>query len=720
MRKDLSLYRSIRAVLVLLLVVGATYLADAQVGAPTAPRRVPNCTGIASVKPLGTTLPVGVNYTVTVTGCNFGSSTGTLRICNQATYGGTCADALGISWSSTSVSGAIRAGALSVGATVYLYVTDASANTNTIGLGPFTLSTGTYWVRTDGSDVNDGTANTAGKAWLTITHAVNAMSAGDFVRVQPGTYAETVTPTVSGTSGNPITLVAGGVVIACSIRFSTNSYIRVIGFKFAPDTGGCSVANETVYGHGTNTGLEFWNDEVLGLAGGGHGYVFDIQDGNGPARCDKCVIVGGSVHDIGTVSTGYTGIHLEGDDNFVGYVDFTTICYIGVGPAGIRSRFVNLTFSGFTQCGGTHPDFFYIAGTSTLGFSNDLIESTFAIGTPTASDNKFHHQQSQSAVTWADNVYRLNVGTNIGSGVYSSYATGTGDVLRTRWYNNTWVLNDRASGGITACGSGRADAGMTVSMFLFNELYYECWSADVSTNVQGTWGYAASAGTLTVAQDCNLGFDPDGSVSFHTEWTSQANPQSNVDPKFNNVGSHDFTIQTTSGAKTTGCKLTTANGNGSSSTSLTVATGDGSYFMGSNASNLTQYSGGLVPGDFITVSSTTVQVSSVSGNVLTLATPISWSNGDPVYFGTSSTVPIGAYPFKAGGYVLSATKLCVAGTCTITPNDASLVRMVVCYNGKVPYTIDNTSPYTCAISSGPFEARVYPRYPSLTRWVVAQ
>src|SRR5262249_23518690 len=116
---------------------------------------------------------------------------------------------------------------------------------------------------------------------------------------------------------------------------------------------------------------------------------------------------------------------------------------------------------------------------------------------------------------------------------------------------------------------------------------------------------------------------------------------------------------------------------------------------------------------------TPVQVVSVSGDVLTLASPISWNNGDPVYYGNSSTIDIGAYPYKAGGYTLSATYSTSGGNATITPNDASLVRFVVCYNDNVPYSVLNTSPYTCSVPTGTFSARVYPRYASQTLGVTA-
>jgi hypothetical protein len=125
-----------------------------------------------------------------------------------------------------------------------------------------------------------------------------------------------------------------------------------------------------------------------------------------------------------------------------------------------------------------------------------------------------------------------------------------------------------------------------------------------------------------------------------------------------------------------------------------------------------------VPGDFITVGSTTVQVSSVSGDTITLASPISWNNADPVYFGSTATIDIGAYPYKAGGYTLSATKAQVGSTVTITPNDATLARFAVVYENGMPKCIaDVSNSWACNVGAGVVTARIFPRYASQTRYV---
>ncbi len=62
-------------------------------------------------------------------------------------------------------------------------------------------SANTYYVNNSwpgASDTNDGLADMNTSAWLTIQKAANTLVAGDTVRVQAGTYAETVSPINSG------------------------------------------------------------------------------------------------------------------------------------------------------------------------------------------------------------------------------------------------------------------------------------------------------------------------------------------------------------------------------------------------------------------------------------------------------------------------------------------------------------------------------------------
>ena len=136
----------------------------------------------------------------------------------------------------------------------------------------------TYYVRTDGSDSNDGTADTAGGAWLTLQHAwewvsTNLRQNGFVVTIQvaDGTYSagiDTYNNPVSPTGvvylrGNPTT--PANVHINLSYFYFVNlAYtVHISGFKITGSPGSSLVAasnNSFVY-VGTNPG----NLEVGGM-----------------------------------------------------------------------------------------------------------------------------------------------------------------------------------------------------------------------------------------------------------------------------------------------------------------------------------------------------------------------------------------------------------------------------------------------------------------------
>src|SRR5688572_26554748 len=121
----------------------------------------------------------------------------------------------------------------------------------------------TFYVRLDGNNSNTGLTNDSGGAWRTIDYAADQVTPGDTVRVQPGTYGESVTPTISGTLGAPITFVADGTVTFCSMMLSNgDNYLRFIGFTIDTNAGSCVKANRAVGLAGTQTGIEFWNNTI--------------------------------------------------------------------------------------------------------------------------------------------------------------------------------------------------------------------------------------------------------------------------------------------------------------------------------------------------------------------------------------------------------------------------------------------------------------------------
>ena len=94
----------------------------------------------------------------------------------------------------------------------------------------------TWYVRTNGNDANSGTSNTAGGAFLTITHAISVASSGDTIQVANGNYTENVVINKSlilNGQNSDTTVVIGSLAVSSStvtisnIQFKNSSGVAV-------------------------------------------------------------------------------------------------------------------------------------------------------------------------------------------------------------------------------------------------------------------------------------------------------------------------------------------------------------------------------------------------------------------------------------------------------------------------------------------------------------
>jgi hypothetical protein len=582
-----------------------------------------------------------------------------------------------------------------------------------LGLAIFTLLISatlahgaTYYVRTDGSDANDGLANVAEGAWHTIDWAADHASPGDVVRVSPGTYSERVTPGVSGVSGQPITFVADGAVVFCGLDVSSKSYLRIIGFTIDTDAG-CTKSNRAVNVMGTNTGLEFWNNTIrdANYTGIGAGSYAD--------RDHNFVVIGNTFTALGG---GGAAVSLRGNNNVLAYNEVDRPNPDAFIIDGNYSYFLN-NYSHEPSDGGGHSDVFQ-SNSSSLGLSNNLFEGNFIVGSGNLADEHGALLQNQNVTSCStgtcgtvnENLFRYNVWHNISGGAISADSSAMGPITNTRQVHDSVVsvmrMAPTAGYGVLFRDSATAH--------LFNNLNYQGWGDSKTTGVQV---FFVDSGASIAGANRNLAFTPLASPTYALPWTAQQNPLSNVDPALVDYANDDFTLQAWSGARGVAGALTTVRGSGTG-TRFSVASGGGGFFRGQNAA-ISQYAGRLTAGDAITVGGTTRTVASVSGDTITVTSSFSWTDGDPVYLGTSTTPDIGAYGYRAGGYKLAATYTVSAGSITVTPSDASLVRFVVCYEDGIPTTVDNSAPYTCSVGAGSVEVRVYPRYASKVLFIRA-
>jgi hypothetical protein len=569
-----------------------------------------------------------------------------------------------------------------------------------------------YYVRTDGNNGNAGTTNSAGGAWLTIDYAADHVSAGDTVRVQAGTYAERVTPGVNGTSGNPITFVADGTVTMCGWDISGASYLRVIGFVIDTDAGGCSINNGCVTLSGTNSYLEFWHNTFQDAT----------YDGVRLAATDlvsNSLIIGNLFQNFGVGNGSGVAMRIWGGaDNLIAYNELSNSHPDGVFMMGVRNRWLNNYTHDFSEASGGHSDVFQV-GSSASGWSTNLIEANFQAGMGTLGDEhttQISHAQAANCGgacgAMTENIFRRNVWHNVSSYPVGINQTTAGDITNTRHYHNT-TADARVAAAQADVLYGLTWTGANTNGWLLNNIEHDSWGSSASANL-----VVYSVEGALVA-DYNLAYDPDGAVTFAASpWTNQGHEQSNADPAFANFAGDDFTLGVGSAAIGNAGPLTTvasANGTG---TTFSVATNGGGFFRGPNA-NISQYGGALTVGDVITVGTDVRRVASISGDAITVTESLTWAQNDPVFFGDDTTPDIGAYPYKAGGYSLSATFAQVGSDVTITPNDPALVRFAVCFVDGIPVAVDAVAPFSCTVGAGSVSARVYPLFASTILWADA-
>jgi hypothetical protein len=571
----------------------------------------------------------------------------------------------------------------------------------------------TYYVRTDGSNSNDGLTNSAGGAFLTMDFALDNASPGDVIRVQAGTYAARLSPAVSGEAGNTITLVADGVVTFCGADVSSKNYIRIIGFIVDTDAGGCTKATRAFAMSGTNTGWEFWHNTIRDAHGTG------IGGGAYSDRQHNTIVIGNVFTAIGGGGNNGSAISLRGNHNFHAYNELD-----GLNPDhfivdGTYSYWLNNYIHGVLDTADLHSDIVQ-AGSSSLGLQFNLFEANVAIGNGTLDNEHGVLMQNQSDISCStgtcaamtENLFRRNVWHNRSGGEHSADQVQVAAITETRLVHETVVLPMRTAAS-NAYGVVFNGAGITARVH--NSLFYQAWGDSISTNVQVY--FIGGAGAAISSADYNLAYDPDGSVTFTTPWTSQASELSNVDPSLTNVAGDDFTIGSGSGARNAAGALTVTSGSGTGTT-FNVAAGGGGFFRGPNT-NLTAYGGGLTAGDVITVGTDVLTIASISTDAITVTESFTWADADPVYLGNDTTPDIGALPYRAGGYTMTATYAVSGNVATVTPNDASLVRFIVCYDDNRPVAVDRAAPYTCNPVSGTLSIRVFPIFPSTTLWAVA-
>lgn len=544
----------------------------------------------------------------------------------------------------------------------------------------------TYYVRTDGSNSNTGLGNTSGTAWLTIAKAMSTVGAGDTVRIQAGTYNESPSEGTDGSVGNEITYIADGEVNVTGGITLTSDYVRFIGLDL--EGGGTEQDGFTVQNSNFS---EWWFNDL-------NSYTRDAwraDNGTDTYRTNNSVFVGNTSDSAGTKV-----YNLIGSNNVFIAEKHTNVDHDTFYGGGSYNRFLSVASTVGSPGVSDHTDFIQTVGNSTP-FYKAIIEACRYTGWAGENDHVFNVEANTG--TEGAHISRGNSWRTIGS-----YADGFIDSASAglAFYHNSYAGIRRHSASASSASS--ASIGGTGNSW-FNNLFYNAWGDSLTT------GISVYSGSSISSANYNLAYDPDGTVTFTTPFTTEANEVANQDPLFTNYAGGDLMPQAASPSVGAAGRLTTTTNSGTGTT-FTVA--DGKFFRGDDTA-ITQYQGNLVAGEWITVGTDLVQVASVSGNSITVTAAFTWASGENVYWGADTTPDIGALPYKSGGYLMSSTIGTSGGVTTVTPADTSLVRFVVFIEDGDPVYIDRTSPYTYTGAGGTVTAKIVKAFASATPIVAA-
>jgi hypothetical protein len=524
----------------------------------------------------------------------------------------------------------------------------------------------TYYVSITGNNANTGLQ---GSPWRTIQYAAGRVTAGDTVRVSGGTYDERVTIQTSGSPGNFINFVGsptGTGVVMYGFSLTDKSNVRIIGFEIRHVN---TAYRAAVFLSGVCSNIMILDN-----------YIHDTsQEGiqtSVNATPTYITIRGNTLYYIshpGAMAGANTAIAACAITPNHWLVEYNhiqrTMDFMDVyGSYHIfRNNWMHdYSYSYYTANG--HSDMFQPGSDGqNVGTKHHVYERNFT-GDSATADSHFGIWQDTVGAGDTNMLIRGNVGFNIGGGGIGNIGTS-----KMSTYNNTFHnMCNQLNGAIWIWYRTP-----TVGGLLANSIISGVGQSRDAVIIE-------SGQQVTVMR--NLGYQA-GAESAYV---------STSDPLFLNAALHDFRLQAGSPAINAGTNVawvTSAPGSGT-----TFNINDGQLFIDG---------WGICDGDTITVGATTTRITRITGNSVTVADPVIWISGTPVYWGAGANKDMGAFPF--GSRELTGAALTQSGTTyTVTPiGDA---RGVWFYVDGVPTVWDSTLPFTATIPSGTVAAKVYALY----------
>ncbi len=549
-----------------------------------------------------------------------------------------------------------------------------------------------YWVATNGNNSNPGTQ---ALPWLTIAHAASVAQTNDVVRVTSGNYYENVTPAHSGSQGTNIIYLGIGQPVTYSFNMAQLNNWAIIGFHFVATnyTDPISINRSTNFQI-----LDCWFDNVNPK----HGAIFTANStGYWPIYCGPGLIRSNYINEPLEFPGGPSGTNLFPGEALLLYG--ATNCLIEYNI--VRAAYNFSHFSGMSnvfrnnlfydvetnywitsiitnaphvdtfeiQCGtGVTSNSFRNVLERNMTISNDLPNSKFII-----AQNQYTNTSIESI---SDFIIRQNVVQSLGSYVFLF-----DDVYNMRTYNNTFIntlWQSIAAYGHKSyyCIEGSTNYGGTgtilpTNMVVINSIFDAVDDPGFGTIfISGLPTISSNAPYYDMFAN-NVTYQSGSSIN-----QTSGGDITNTDPQFVSIANLDAHVSSTSPGIARSRPQTTTTAGGSSTAIVPVA--DAGFFTDGWGIQ-------WVNGDVVEVGTNSgVMIASVNyaANTLTLASPITFNNGDGVFL--DGTQDIGAYKYDANGYSYGITLTAplnfaiTSGTTTLTatvtnPNKVRIVRFYV-------------------------------------------
>lgn len=473
-------------------------------------------------------------------------------------------------------------------------------------------------------------------SYPTIQAAANAVVLGDRVEVAAGTYNEDVEIEVTGSSGawvNFVALTNGGAVIVRKFSVLDSDYVRLINFEVTHD------GNPT-YGRGITIGGLSSHIELIG------NYIHGTRQQGvhfSPGSVNSFIVVRKNRFD-------YLGFPDGEGDNCIGgefltphfilveyntatrFVDFLTMFGTNVVSRNNHSSWFDASF--WNEVG--HPDLFAQGGSDgfQVGSRQHIYERNYG-GRSTNEHSHFGLWQDTVNAGDTNQLIRGNNAHYLGGGGIGQIGTDKLSALNNTLYST--CMEDPAGGGLFTAGF---PAQPSVAGILANNVIQ---SDNAATDA--------------------IQIDPVHSILNTHNWGFLAGTETGyagtADPLFVSTNSATLDLRLQAGSPLRGA--------GTNTIWATTNTTGTSFHV--NDAQLLSDGRRMVEGDVVVIGSTTTRVvlSDWTNNAVTVATSVTVTNNQPVWWGRfGDQKDIGAYPYGAE-YLTGGTYTRSGNTYTITP-----------------------------------------------------